>query len=76
VTGGVPSIPRILVVAGLTLIALGVLLHLFPGVRPGRLPGDIRIERPGFRVYLPIVTCLVASLVVTAVVWLISRMGD
>ncbi|HXI01590.1 MAG TPA: DUF2905 domain-containing protein [Candidatus Saccharimonadales bacterium] len=69
------SLPRILVVVGLALVALGLLLYALPSVPfLGRLPGDIRIERPGFRLYVPITSCIVASLILTFILWLISRL--
>ncbi|MBW2540709.1 MAG: DUF2905 domain-containing protein [Deltaproteobacteria bacterium] len=68
------SIARTLIIAGATLLALGILLHLSPSVPfLGKLPGDLRIERPGFRLYLPITSCLLISLVLSAVFWLISK---
>ncbi|MBW2493269.1 MAG: DUF2905 domain-containing protein [Deltaproteobacteria bacterium] len=67
-------IARTLIIAGATLLALGILLHLSPSVPfLGKLPGDLRIERPGFRLYLPITSCLLISLVLSAVFWLISK---
>jgi hypothetical protein len=69
------SLPRILVVVGFALVALGLLLYALPSVPfLGRLPGDIRIERPGFRLYIPITSCVVASLILTFILWLISRL--
>jgi hypothetical protein len=40
----------------------------------GRLPGDIRVERPGFRLYLPITTMLLVSAVLTIVTAFLRRM--
>ncbi len=40
----------------------------------GRLPGDIRIERPGFSLYLPLGTCLLLSLVLSLLAWLVQRL--
>lgn len=37
----------------------------------GRLPGDIAVERGNFRIYFPIVTCVVLSLLLTAIMSLI-----
>ena len=37
----------------------------------GRLPGDIAVERPHFRFYFPVVTCIVLSLLLTGVLWLV-----
>jgi hypothetical protein len=66
---------RSLIIAGLVLIALGLLLHASPSIPMlGRLPGDIRIERPGVRVYIPITSGVVVSLVLTAAFWLFSRL--
>ena len=67
------SLGRTLIVVGMVCVALGLLLYGFPSLPFGRLPGDIRIERPGVRIYLPITTCLVASLVLSGVFWLFSK---
>jgi hypothetical protein len=69
------SLARTLVVVGLVLATLGVLLHFGPSIPLlGKLPGDLRIERPGLRVYLPITTCLLLSFVLSGALWLFSRM--
>jgi len=69
------SLPRMLIVTGLVLVALGILLYASPTLPLlGRLPGDIRIERPGLRLYLPITTCVLLSLVVSAGLWLLSKL--
>jgi hypothetical protein len=39
----------------------------------GRLPGDIRVQTDSGFLYFPIVTCIVISLVVTVVMWLLRR---
>jgi hypothetical protein len=70
----VGSLARTLVVIGLACLALGLLLHAFPALPLGRLPGDIRIERPGLRIYLPITSCLVMSAVLSGAFWLLSRL--
>jgi len=67
----------LLVLAGL-LGVVGLLLVLserFPGLRLGRLPGDFTLERGGFRLYLPLGTSLVLSLVLSALLWLLGRRG-
>jgi hypothetical protein len=71
----VESAGRLLIFAGLLLLGLGLLLHFGPGWPwLGRLPGDLRIERPGLRVFVPITTCLLLSAVASAVLWLVSRL--
>jgi Protein of unknown function (DUF2905) len=69
------SLARTLLLIGGALVALGLLLQLAPHVPVlGRLPGDIRIEREGYALYVPITTCLLLSAIVTLVMQLIERM--
>ena len=66
---------RILVVTGLAIAALGGLIWA-AGHVPwfGRLPGDIRVERENFKLYFPLTTCLLISVVVTVIItWLRKR---
>jgi len=56
-----------IVILGLSLAAIGGLLWLAgkSGLPLGSLPGDIRVERPGFSFSFPVVTCIVISIVLT-----------
>jgi len=57
----------LIALAGLVLLAFGAgLLRL--------LPGDIVVRRPNFVFVLPIVTCIVLSVVLTALLWLVAAM--
>ena len=65
-----------LVVIGLVIAGIGLIWVLAPNLpRLGRLPGDIVIERGNSRFYLPIVTCIVISVVLSLVVWLIRAVA-
>lgn len=64
---------KMLLIAGLVLCAAGGLLWLAGHWQIPRLPGDIRIERPNFKFYFPLGTCLLISLLATLVLWLIRR---
>src|SRR5215207_8311670 len=48
---GAMSISRLLIIFGLSLVALGLLWPVINKIGLGRLPGDIVIERDNFRVY-------------------------
>ena len=62
----------VLLVLGLVIAGVGLVWMLAPSIPwLGRLPGDIRIERENFHFYFPLVTCLLLSLVVSLVVWVI-----
>jgi hypothetical protein len=65
---------RFLILAGLVLVAVGLLWPYLVRLGLGRLPGDIAIrgEHGGF--YFPIVTCLLVSLVLTLIFWLAGKL--
>jgi H+/Cl- antiporter ClcA len=69
------DIGRGLVLLGLLLVALGLLLIYAPWLLNwfGRLPGDICIERDGFRFYLPLASMLLISLVLSLLLSLLLR---
>lgn len=76
--GGLGSLGRMLLLLGAVIALVGVLLVVaerFPGLRIGRLPGDISVERDRFRLYVPIGTSIAISIVLTLVVWLFARRG-
>ena len=64
------SIPRALVIAGLVLVAAGLLWPLLSKLGLGRLPGDIVIERENFRFYFPVMTLVLVNLAI----WLLMRL--
>jgi len=67
---------KLVVIAGIALVAVGALL--MAGSRlgflgsVGRLPGDIAYKGRNVSFYFPVATCLILSVVVTFVFWLIS----
>jgi uncharacterized protein HemY len=62
---------KVLVVIGLLIALVGVLVML--GVPIGRLPGDIAYERGNTRFYFPLTTSILASVVLTLLMWLLRR---
>jgi hypothetical protein len=62
-----------LIVLGLLLVAIGLLAWTGALSWFGRLPGDIRIERPGGRFYAPITSMLIISVILTVLASLIRR---
>lgn len=64
-----------LIVLGLLVAALGVIVSLgerLP-IRLGRLPGDIVIRGKHSVFYFPLVTCLLISVILSLVLWIINR---
>lgn len=64
---------KFLIIFGLALVAIGLLWPVLSKIGLGRLPGDIVIERENVRLYFPIMTSLLVSAVLTAVLWLLNR---
>ena len=52
---------RVLIIFGVVLIAVGLLWPVVSKLGFGRLPGDIVIERENFRLYIPIATSIIVS---------------
>ena len=65
---------RFLIVAGVILVAVGLLWPLLSRLGLGRLPGDIAIrgEHGGF--YFPIISCILVSLVLSLIFWLAGKL--
>jgi Protein of unknown function (DUF2905) len=71
---GVDGIGRLLIVGGLLVAVVGVVLVVAPNIPfLGRLPGDIRIDGDNVRVFIPLGTMLVVSIILTIVLNVIAR---
>jgi hypothetical protein len=66
---------KMLVSIGVLLTVVGLLLWLAADKLSwfGRLPGDLRIERPGFQLYAPLMTSILISIGLTLAFWLFNR---
>ena len=64
---------RLLIIFGLVLVVVGVLWPVIAKLGLGRLPGDVVIERENFRLYIPIATSLLISLLLSLVLWFLNR---
>jgi Protein of unknown function (DUF2905) len=64
---------RILIAIGAVLLLFGLLWPWLSSLGLGRLPGDIRIETENGIFYFPVTTCVVISIVLSIVVWLVRR---
>ncbi len=71
-----PNFGKVLIAIGLVCVAAGIIVLIgerFPFFRMGRLPGDIVYRRGNFSFYLPWVTCLLISLLLTLLFWVFGR---
>jgi len=66
---------KYIIAAGLLIIFIGVIIYFFHDKLHwiGRLPGDIRIEKPNFSFYFPVVTMIIVSVLITLIIQLIRK---
>lgn len=64
---------RTLILVGLLIVAIGLLWPWLSRLPLGHLPGDIVIRRDNVTFYFPITTMILASLLVSALLWLFQR---
>ncbi len=67
---------RYIILTGIIFVIIGIILQLFPGLMHwlGRLPGDIRYESGSTRIYIPITTMILLSILLTIAVNLLRRL--
>ena len=64
------DVQRFLIGLGLVILAAGIMWPLLSRMGLGRLPGDIMVLRGGSTFYFPLVTCVIISVVLSALFWL------
>jgi len=64
---------RFLIIIGLLLLLAGIFWPWLGKLPLGRLPGDIIIDRPGLKIYIPITTMIVVSALLSLIAWLFRK---
>lgn len=67
------TVQKVLITLGIVLITVGVLWPWISKMGFGRLPGDLSVEREGFRFYFPLTTSILVSIGLSLLLWLIFR---
>ena len=66
---------KLLIIVGIILVIAGIFIHFNLKVPwMGRLPGDITIKREGFSLYIPVVTSLLLSGLLTLILYILSKL--
>jgi len=66
-------VQRVLITLGVLFVVAGLAWPWLTRLGLGRLPGDINVERDGWSFHFPLVTCLVISIVLSLLVWLLRK---
>lgn len=70
----IPTLGKMLIVLGLIITLTGLLFVFFDKIPWfGRLPGDFSYEGKKVHIYFPLTTCILISLVITFILWLLGR---
>jgi len=64
---------KTLIIIGVGILVAGLLWPWLSKLPIGRLPGDIIIDRPQLKVYIPITTMIVVSLIVSVILWIMKK---
>ncbi|MBW1954547.1 MAG: DUF2905 domain-containing protein [Deltaproteobacteria bacterium] len=64
---------KILMIIGAVVFVAGLLWPVLEKIPIGRLPGDILISRPGVKIYIPIGTMILVSVIVSVILWLLRK---
>lgn len=65
---------KFLIIAGMILLVTGLIMLFVPRFPfPGRLPGDIVIDKGNFKMFIPITTSIVISIVLSLILYFINK---
>ena len=64
---------KLLIAVGIIVVIVGVLMLLNIKIPFGKFPGDIVIKKENFTFTFPIITCIIASIILSFVMWIISK---
>ena len=67
---------KYLIIAGVVIALIGLVLWLAGDKLSwlGNLPGDIKVEKPGFKFYMPVTTMILLSILISLILWLARRL--
>ena len=69
----VSELGKLLILLGIAISIVGLVMTFLPTARLGRLPGDIIISFKNGRIFIPLTTCVLLSLILSLVLWLVSH---
>ena len=67
------AMTRFLIVLGLAILVVGLLWPYLARIGLGRLPGDLVFQRDNVTLYVPLMTCLLLSLLFSVILWAVNR---
>jgi hypothetical protein len=69
---GPQQIGKFILITGIALTLLGALVILLGHLGLFRLPGDLQFSSKNWKIYIPLASCIIISIILTLILWLIS----
>jgi hypothetical protein len=69
---GPQQVGKWLILMGITIVLVGGLVMILGRAGLFKLPGDLVLGGKNWRIYLPIASCIIISIALTAILWLIN----
>jgi hypothetical protein len=69
---GPQQVGKWLILMGITIVLAGGLVMILGRIGLFKLPGDLEFGGKNWRIFLPIASCIIISIVLTAILWLIN----
>jgi hypothetical protein len=66
-------VQKTLIVIGVVVLVIGLLWPWVGKIPFGRLPGDIIINRPNLKIYIPIATMVLISVIISLILWILRK---
>ncbi|MCZ7610736.1 MAG: DUF2905 domain-containing protein [Ignavibacterium sp.] len=67
------NVQKIIIIIGVVIILIGLNWPWISKLPFGKLPGDIVVDKPGFKLFFPITSMIILSLVVSLIIWIIKK---
>ena len=64
---------KTLIIIGIVVLVIGLLWPWLGKIPIGRLPGDIVINRPNLKIYFPITTMILISVIISVILWILRK---
>ena len=64
---------KTLIAVGIMVLAIGLLWPWLGKIPFGRLPGDIIVNRPNLKIYIPITTMILISVIISVILWILRK---
>ena len=62
---------KLILLTGIVISIAGVIIILLSKTGLFKLPGDLYFEGKNWKIYFPVVSCLVISIVLTLIMWIV-----